>query len=1034
MRRAPAGSLLALALVVALALTGCTKGTVLTVKDADGVRVSIEEAERGFLYSRVEGQGIVEFARTTGRGSTGPRLYAFTHDAAPRELVGRDPAEWRLGRDTALVAISLEPNVASVNLWNWIEGRVDRVSIRLDSPCARELPGGAEGERLTEVVFAAQEPALFPGARDRDYELFAARLARLPRAGSVKLDGLRQLTHNSTDDSEPSFSPDGRWIVFVSEQMGPRNVGLMDSQGDFLRLLTTSSSDASYHPVVLPDNEQCLYVCHAEGEARFRVCGLDGQGDRMASAAELRQMVYSWDDRTRHAYLLMQAFAHDSDLRLLLELPGRLDLQELLTLAEWNAPVLKECRARISAARAARESSRLERGATVGTSAGHMASVGVFLDEPDESPQDRPVEGFTRYLAGLSVPLFTGRLDKAVAQRDLWQEMVYSQRYAKERSALALRVVSDYYEYCEHTMRQTLLERVLQLNRKRRFIWEARVQSGLDAAEKLTEADAYIAETEADIAAAAGLAAGARGRILATLGLTGTEPVQILTAPLVWASPPFEVPPLAEFQALAQVNHPDLLRLKFLELRAAAIRDMGPPAARGRPELGFVYGFGVEDVFSRAVDDFISVGLGHTIPVALLGLGRTYREQWTQEMLAYRAERTRVRADLDAELRGSREAIRRVVRYFASARKWRGLAAERARVSRIRHARIPIIGEDLQEAVEPLQLQIDLLQAELELVGLRAEFARLLAAYYHRAGLGDRLGAVLGGARMDAPRQARALWLWRSLDVVLDPALRQRFLQDCVAHGVTRVYCFVSRVENALYLRRYNWEFGYFLDLCRERGVEVHALVGNPQWLERSYRAEIGAVVRSVLEFNARAREGFAAFRSLKLDVEPHALPEWRHAAGRSGLGAAYLDLLDFVRAQLRSEPGGLPLRADVPPNWVGVEAAGVDLFDGVCARLDALTVMAYRDSPEDMVSSATPVLERAASFGLPVEVGVEVGRVAERGVSFAGQTLEELTVALGRAYQALAVYPGFAGFAIHDYSAFRQMIEQSDAHQIPPH
>ncbi len=514
---------------------------------------------------------------------------------------------------------------------------------------------------------------------------------------------------------------------------------------------------------------------------------------------------------------------------------------------------------------------------------------------------------------------------------------------------------------------------------------------------------------------------------MAAVGLERGEGIEIQPAPLDWQRLPVEVPLLPRMQALAQVNHPDVARLKFLELRAAAIRDMGAPENRSRPTLHVRYGLGAEHFFSETVDDFISTALTHAIPLGTLGLEAAYREQWTHEMMAYRREREQARRDINAGLAETHAALRRLCSDFRSALNWRDVAAQRARLSRIYRSEGSFRAEP-PEATDLIDAEIAHLRRVVDAVEVRADFWRGLARYYQRSGLAAALPDVFG--RADQPeRRGRALYLWRSLEVVLHPQQRDRFLRTCAEHGISRVYCFVSRVEDSLYLRRHKWEFGYFLDRCRREGIEVYALMGNPQWLRESYREEVGALLRSVIEFNARRQEDRAGFCGVKVDVEPHALPGWQDEERRGTLARQYLELLDYVRAHLGPPADGLNLAADAPYTWAGVTVGEESLFRAACEKLDEVTVMAYLDEPEGIVAAAEPLVQTAEQVGVAVEVGVETAPVTEEGVSFAARSIEQLTVALDRVYDALVVHPVFVGFAIHDYSGLRQMIEATHAH-----
>lgn len=1013
-------------------LLGCRALSPETAKDADDVRVSIDEADRAFLYSAVDAQRLLELAHPAKEGQEAPPVYAYERATRElKELTQAELAELRLAGD-ALIAVSVEAHGADINLWNWHEGNIGRLSLRLDSLSARPVEPWERPGQAFDVVFTAKEGSLFPFCADKDYEVFKARLATDAEGGGTTLLELRQLTHNSWDDVQPTFSPDGHWVVFVTRRLGPQNVALMDANGDFVRLLTDDAQRSSYFPVVLPGNEECLYVSELGGVSEFFICGLDGRGRRRASGQELKNMLFSWDDGTRHTYLLTDIFAREQSLRLLLELPHELDLMDLVLLAEWNSPLLKQYWEKIRAARAEKEHNQLARGARVGATASHMVDTGVFVDETEESPFDRPVQGFTRLLLTLSFPLFQGSLKKAIEQRDTWQEVVYSQTYLKGYNELVYKVAAEHATYGEQMAKAAVLRRVLDMQRKRKFIWQVRVEAGKELPERLIEAEGYINEAQADLTTALGKAEAARNRLCAALGLKEMESLEVEPPSMDWEELPQQIPALEEFQGLAQVNHPELARLKFLQLRAAAIRDMGSPETRTRPSLDLTYGHGTEHFFSEVIDDFLSVSLGHTLPLAQLGVNRAFRDQWTHEILAYRQQREQARLDLNADLRDTYAALRRIEEQFGAARKWRDLKAERVRLSRIYGAHPLPAGAAERDVTDLIEAQIDHLKQQLALTEVRGEFCRRFAEYFYRAGLGRRLIDVLAQKPGAYRTRRRSVWLWRSLEVVLDPLKREKLLRLCEENGITRLYCFVSRVENEPYLLKHNWEFGYLLDLCRQRGIEVYALVGNPHWVEKSHREEIGALLTSIVEFNARAQEGSGGFAGLKLDVEPHSLPQWKRPAGRGRLVSDYLEMLDYVKAVLGHQAAELKIAADVPLTYAEVplpDQEGATLFEVLCGRVDELTVMAYVDTPEAVVQKSLPLLQVAQEHGVPIEIGIETTPGRPGGAFAAGRSMEEVVVALDRVYERLAGFEVFTGFALHDYSSLVQLIERSHGH-----
>lgn len=171
--------------------------------------------------------------------------------------------------------------------------------------------------------------------------------------------------------------------------------------------------------------------------------------------------------------------------------------------------------------------------------------------------------------------------------------------------------------------------------------------------------------------------------------------------------------------------------------------------------------------------------------------------------------------------------------------------------------------------------------------------------------------------------------------------------------GVQRVFLFVgtSSPEGDSNLRR-------SVRLLHQKDVAVYALSGEPQWTFQH-----GAALRW-----ARHALKLAPFDGLHLDVEPHALKNWKR--DQQQLIADYLQLLDQVTAL----PG--PLEVDVQFAYGKIATPGGSTFaDDILARVDGVTAMTYRDTADGgngMLAISQDWLQRAQQAGKPVWLGAE--------------------------------------------------------------
>jgi Tol biopolymer transport system component len=129
-------------------------------------------------------------------------------------------------------------------------------------------------ERLTSDPAGSYEPTaspdgkqlVFVSSRDGDAELYRANL-----------DGkeLLRLTHSRGDDSSPVFSPDGARLAFVSTRRGPARVHVMNADGSRPRALDDEPTIGEAQPVWSPDGAWLAYIVAAAESSSLRVVRVD---------------------------------------------------------------------------------------------------------------------------------------------------------------------------------------------------------------------------------------------------------------------------------------------------------------------------------------------------------------------------------------------------------------------------------------------------------------------------------------------------------------------------------------------------------------------------------------------------------------------------------------------------------------------------------------------------------------------------------------------------------------------------------------
>lgn len=195
-------------------------------------------------------------------------------------------------------------------------------------------------------------------------------------------------------------------------------------------------------------------------------------------------------------------------------------------------------------------------------------------------------------------------------------------------------------------------------------------------------------------------------------------------------------------------------------------------------------------------------------------------------------------------------------------------------------------------------------------------------------------------------------------------------------------------------------------------GIRLHALGSETGWVDDH---------TSALTWQREALST-GLFDGVHLDVEPWLHADW--AGDRTALLRRYLGLLAALAGDTTAR-----VEADIS-FWLDQHAVdGQRVDEAVLARVDAVTVMTYRDTAtgEDSISAlGEAALAAADRAGKPARLAVETNHLGTDPVSekqtFAGATRAVLTSAMAAVDAAVRHHPSYAGIAVHDVTGWQAL------------
>lgn len=153
---------------------------------------------------------------------------------------------------------------------------------------------------------APAAPAAAGGGAPPATDLF---LADLVQEGSrLAIRGVRNITGHSGYDNQPSFTPDGRGILFTSRRDGAQTDIYRFAPAANSTVRLTSTPESEYSPTVMPDGRSFSVIrVEADSTQRLWAFGLAGEAPRVLLRDVKPVGYHAWMDGTRLALFVLGA-------------------------------------------------------------------------------------------------------------------------------------------------------------------------------------------------------------------------------------------------------------------------------------------------------------------------------------------------------------------------------------------------------------------------------------------------------------------------------------------------------------------------------------------------------------------------------------------------------------------------------------------------------------------------------------------------------------------------------------------------------
>jgi Tol biopolymer transport system component len=153
-----------------------------------------------------------------------------------------------------------------------------------------------------ELMWSGTGTAGFPTIDPRGTRVIFTVYRNETSIWRISAEGSRRLLYNGTFLSSPQSSPDGKHMAYTSDQTGPLEIWMSDSEGKENHRLTNLQGSMANNPAWSPDGQTIAFECRDQSSSDICLMGSDGSRVRHLTQWTSEQTLPSWSRDERRLF------------------------------------------------------------------------------------------------------------------------------------------------------------------------------------------------------------------------------------------------------------------------------------------------------------------------------------------------------------------------------------------------------------------------------------------------------------------------------------------------------------------------------------------------------------------------------------------------------------------------------------------------------------------------------------------------------------------------------------------------------------